>query len=264
MTEENDKPATGDAATKVKSYPVDKVITFRNLAVFSTFLSLTFQSSRLFAISPPLASYITIGDAALKLIVAMPIIGIFLFVVIMMMENFSSRLAKGKGYDDSLVQSLVNTLVTSGLTVIILFIGYLIYRFSTSNITAERIWLVSRSFLGIIVFFSFAYASTRAMWVIAVVRHRTETLNRIVHLDFMALIVIGLGGALIGGMLSGFYNRPEYCAVKTPDGTQDAYLLAVLQEVTALKIDGHRVIMKNSQILQLDCDIPHPNADALR
>jgi hypothetical protein len=270
VAETNEDPATDDVViekaeptAKIRSYPVEKFINFKTVTIFAAVFSITFQSTRLMVISPVLTSYITPSDAFLKIGIAMPFIGGFIFLLLETVENFSKRLQMGEGYKGSNIQILMRYFLILLLGATAIWLAVTLYRTSIAEITWNNsrpaIELIGKSIFVIVCFRIFVLA----LWHLSVLRYEAETTGRVTEEQLSTLLVIGLGSAIIAGLLTAVYPNTNYCAIKTPDGIQNGYLLAALQSVTAIEIDDQKVIMSNSQVLQINCDIPLPKTDEL-
>ena len=266
MNSENGSAAPTGEANKIPRqehhYAIEKVINFRNLVVFATFLSVIFQSARLYAISPPLRAYITLGDALLKIAVVMPSFAFTAFLFVNLVEDFADRMRRGEPYGGSKGHQLTIFFSFIISAVAVIAIGVALYRVPISDMTFVTLSPYLKAIASGIVFLILIWVLIHVLWTLCVMRHNAEISGTITDREVMTLFVFGLSGAVVFGALSTIYGKPDYCEIKTADAVHNAYFLAALQSVTALDIDGQTVIMSNSQIKQINCDIPRPSKDA--
>lgn len=241
-----------------KSYAVAKVINFQSLVLFVTFLSITFQSSRLYLISPPLTSYITLEDALLKIGVAMPLIGSGAFLLVDFIEDFSVRLQNCEPFKGSKAHQVTNVLSYFGLAAIVILIGVSLHEPPLSEVTFDKLTTHAKSISKIAISIVILRVIVRALWHISIIRHNAEKSGSIVERDVGSIFVLGVAGAMTLGSFSVIFKNPDYCEVKTTNAVQSAYFLAALQNVTALEVGGQTIIISNSQIERMNCDIPRP------
>lgn len=266
MTETKDNSANNsDKNSKQtiqdQSYAVEKVVNFRNVALFTTFLSITFQSGRLYIISPLLPSYITIGDALLKIGIAMPVVGTFLIFLVNVVEDSSDRLRKNEPFKGSLAYNIMNGLSYFGLFALVILIGVSLYEALQSEITFSNLTAYIGSIAKAIAFIVIVRIFAHVIWQVSIVRRNAEISGDITDRDLMSLFVYGVSLSLVAGLLSSFFSNYDDCQIKTSSGIQNAKFLSALQKVTALEIGGQTVIMSNSQIEYINCEIPRPSTD---
>ena len=229
--------------------------------VFATFLSVTFQSARLYSISPPLTAYITLGDALLKIGIAMPAIGFTMFLLVDLVEDFADRMRSGEPYIGSKGHQVAKVFSYFLLAIAVAAGGIALYKIPLSEMAPGNLAPYLKVIGTVALFIFFLRVCVKVLWRISVVRHNAEASGTITDQEVMTLFVYGLSGALAFGGLSAIYGNPEYCEIKTTDAVQNGYFLAALQSVTALDIDGQTIILSNSQIKQINCDIPLPSKE---
>ncbi len=244
-----------------KSYAVEKVINFQSLVLFSTFLSTTYQSTLLYLLSPPLTSYITLGDALLKIAIAVPFMGSGVFLLVDFIEDFSARLQNGEPFKGSKAHQIANGLSYFGSAIIVIMIGMSLHKTPLSAMTFDSLTTHANNIGKVAVLIVILRVLVRALWHVSIIRHNAETSGSIVERDIGSIFILGVGCAMTLGSLSAIFKNPDYCEIKTTNAVQEAYFLAALQNVTALEVGGQTIIMSNSQIEQINCDIPRPSND---
>ena len=238
---------------QMKSYPFEKVASFRNIAIFATALSILLQGSYLRAISPVLLSYMSLQDIVFKTALMLPVLGVILGTIINFIEDFEIRLDAGDGYKGSEANLNIRGFwyITGILTFIILaYCSYNIFVLE-EPITNQVAWFKTAGSL--LAFSCFSHIGAHYLWQLAVVRYDAEKAGIITSKNLTNLVFLSIFGALLIGLIGGLMQSGTACNVAVGETVHDAHFLVSLSNVTAFRISDQVVIINNSQIDQMIC-----------
>ena len=251
----SDKPVVSIAPlAKVKSYPFDKVASFRNISIFATAVAILFQGSYMYALSPILLSYMSLQDTIFKTALALPVIGFFLGTIINFIEDFESRLDAGKGFKGSDAHK-----TSKGFLSITVMLGFLIFCYCSYNVlklgesvSEQLVWLKLAGSLVLLPVVTYLLA--QYLWQLAVVRHDAESQGIIASRSITNLVYFGFLGAIIFGLLGGLANRGTTCEVFVGEEAHEARFLVNVGDITAFEMSDQVVLFNSSKIDQITCD----------
>ena len=249
----DDPPIPVKTSNQLKSYPFEKVASFRNIALFATALSILFQGSYLSTISPVLLSYMSLQDTIFKTALVLPVLGVILGTIINFIEDFEIRLEAGDGYKGSEAHSNIKGFWYITGVLIIVILAYCSYKVFVVEepVTDQLVWLkVAGSLLALP---CFAYLLAHYLWQLAVVRHDAEKKGVITSRNLTNLVFLGIFGALLLGTISGLKTSGTACKVAVGETVYDARFLVSLSNVAVFRISEKTVIINSSQIDQMTC-----------
>jgi hypothetical protein len=242
-----------ESPPKVKAYAVDKVVNFRNIVIFSTALTVFFQTSYLYSISPVLLSYMSLTDMALKTGIMLPFTTVSLFLVVDFMEDFEDRLDADSGFEGSLAHDIYRWFAYIIVALVTSLAAFILYKtFVMEDPLSEYLGLVQYALmaLGAVVvgrmFVDF-------LWRLSIIRYVAETIGKIGSRNLTTVLLVGTVGASMLGMVGGLLKKGTACEVKVGDVVHEARFLISLESVTVFKISDQTIIMNSTKIEQMNC-----------
>jgi hypothetical protein len=242
-----------NTALQVKSYKFEKIASFRNIALFSSALSIVFQASYLIVISPVLLSYMSLQDAIFKTALILPVLGIVFGTIVNFVENFETRLDAGDGYRGSEAELTVRGFCYLTGVLVPIILAYCSYNiFVVEEPVSEQLeWLRTAGYLFAMPVF--AYMLSRCLWQLAVVRHDAEQKGVITSRNLTNLVLFSVVGALVLGLFSGLMKSGIPCNITVGETVQEAHFILSVSDVTVFKLFDQVVIINSSQIEQMIC-----------
>jgi hypothetical protein len=242
-----------NTALQVKSYKFEKIASFRNIALFSSALSIVFQASYLSVISPVLLSYMSLQDAIFKTALILPVLGTLLGTIVNFVENFETRLDAGDGYRGSEAQLTVRAFCYLTGVLVPIILAYCSYNiFVVEELVSEQlVWLKRAGSLFAIP--CFAYILSHYLWQLAVVRHDAEQKGVITSRNLTNLVFFSVLGALSLGLFTGLMKSGTPCNITVGETVHEANFILSVSDVTVFKLFDQVVIINSSQIEQMIC-----------
>ncbi|SFA58116.1 hypothetical protein SAMN04487972_11957 [Paracoccus halophilus] len=249
-----DEPSSSvSTALQVKSYKFEKVASFRNLAIFSSAVSIIFEGSYLSAISPALLSYMSLQDTIFKTALILPVFGILLGTIINFVENFEARLDSRDSYRGSEAERTVRGFWYISMLLIAVVLAYCSYNiFIVEEPISEQMeWFKTAASLFVLP--CFAYLLSRYLWQFAVVRHNAEQTGMIASQDLTNLVYFNVVGAFALGLLSGSMKEGTPCKITAGENVFEAHFIVYVGDVTVFKIVDQVAIINSSKIEKMIC-----------